>query len=72
MKKILSAILISLVVCANTFAAFEDIEYSWYRESIETLRDEGIISGYSETEFGDENTLTRAEILKMLFKMSGR
>jgi polyhydroxybutyrate depolymerase len=72
MKKILSALLISLIVSANAFAAFEDIEYSWYRESIETLRDEGIISGYSETEFGDENTLTRAEILKMLFKMSGR
>ncbi len=71
MKKIALFALI-LYMSLSPIYAFEDIEYSWYRESIETLRNENIISGYSATEFGDENTITRAEILKMLFKMSGR
>lgn len=33
------------------FADFSDIEYSWYRDSIETLANEKVIGGYGDGTF---------------------
>ena len=48
-------------------ATFSDTDTSFYRDSIDKLATEGIISGYGDGRFGPDNTITRAEILKILF-----
>ena len=50
-------------------SSFSDTELSYYRDSIESLTNEGIISGYGDGRFGPENTITRAEILKIFLKV---
>jgi len=66
MRRIL--ILILALFPLQSFAAtFTDTELSHYRDSIEILASEGIISGYGDGRFGPDNTITRAEILKILF-----
>ena len=59
-------LLIVLLVPINSYA-FQDAEYSWYKDSITTLSNEKIINGYSDGTFGPNNPITRAEILKILF-----
>ncbi len=59
-------LLIVLLVPINSYA-FQDVEYSWYKDSITTLSNENIINGYSDGTFGPNNPITRAEILKILF-----
>jgi hypothetical protein len=71
--RILSIFTLTLILIASLsspiFAKdFPDTEFSFYRDSIKILSDEGIISGYGDGKFGPENTITRAEILKILFK----
>jgi hypothetical protein len=39
-----------------------------YASSIEYLADRGIVGGYADGRFGPENTLTRAELLKILLE----
>ncbi len=53
------------------FADFSDIEYSWYRDSIETLANEKVIGGYGDGTFWPEKPITRAEILKIILQVSG-
>lgn len=65
MRKILTLIL-ALFPLQSFAATFSDTELSHYRGSIETLESEGIISGYGDGRFGPDNTITRAEILKVL------
>ena len=50
-------------------SSFSDTELSYYRDSIESLTSEDIISGYGDGKFGPENTITRAEILKIFLKV---
>jgi hypothetical protein len=52
----------------NTFALFPDIGNSFYRDSVQILSDEGVISGFADGTFGPEKTITRAEILKVFLK----
>lgn len=68
MHRYIALILIStLLVSQSAFASFPDTELSFYRDSIEQLASEGIISGYDDGRFGPDNTITRAEMLKILF-----
>lgn len=53
------------------FAIFQDIEYSWYESSINTLAAEKIIGGFDDGTFGPEKSITRAEILKIILQASG-
>lgn len=46
---------------------FNDTELSYYQDSIQTLASEWVIAGYGDGRFGPDNTITRAEILKILF-----
>ncbi len=66
MRKILT-LMLALFPIQSFAATFTDTELSYYRGSIETLASEGIISGYGDGRFGPDNTITRAEILKILF-----
>ena len=72
MHRYIALILISaLLVSQSAFASFPDTELSYYRDSIEQLASEGIISGYDDGRFGPDNTITRAEILKVLLGTKG-
>lgn len=68
MKKVLIFISILFLSPIQLFArvSFTDTDISYYRDSIETLTSEGVISGYGDGTFGPHNTITRAEILKVL------
>lgn len=66
MRKILT-LMLALFPIQSFAATFTDTDLSYYRGSIETLANEGIISGYGDGRFGPDNTITRAEILKILF-----
>ena len=60
------------VVPQSIFAAplpFPDMEYSWfrYREAVSSLKDRNIIRGYHDGTFKPQQTVNRAEFLKMLF-----
>ena len=52
----------------QTTFAFDDIQTNWYKQSILELKDSGIISGFDENNYGPNNTITRAEILKIILK----
>ncbi len=66
-KKLLSAITVFVFSLTTSVSAFSDTDLSYYRDSIDTLANEGIISGYGDGRFGPDNTITRAELLKILF-----
>jgi hypothetical protein len=52
MKKFFSLIMLSLLSIHTVGAvSFSDTDLSWYRDSIETLASEGIISGYGDGRF---------------------
>ena len=70
--RILSLFSIFLLLGTPTiFALFQDIEYSWYESSINTLAEEKIIGGFDDGTFGPEKSITRAEILKIILQASG-
>lgn len=53
----------------HTFgASFPDTTYSFYRDPIDTLSREKIISGFPDGTFRPYATITRAEFLKILMK----
>jgi hypothetical protein len=67
-------LILLLLVCIPTWThagVFRDTDLSHYRDSIETLESEGVISGYGDGRFGPDNTITRAEILKVLLGSKG-
>lgn len=66
--RIISSILTILFLVESVSAAFPDIDTSFYRDSIKTLTDEWVISGFEDGTFGPEKTITRAEILKIYLR----
>ncbi len=68
LRILVSLIAILALTTQNIYALFPDIDYSWYRDSITTLADEGVISGFADGTFGPDATITRAEILKVFLK----
>lgn len=57
----------------TTYNIFEDVTPDMYfADAIEGLYKKGIVKGYSETLFGPMNTLTKAEALTLLLRLSGR
>lgn len=63
-------IIFCLLLISFTYQSygFSDIQTSWYKESINTLKDDDIIGWYDDGTFGPNNTITRAEILKIILK----
>lgn len=65
MKKIILLFLL-LFISVSQVSAFSDIETNWYKLSIEWLKDQGIINGFEDGSFHPEDTVSRAEILKII------
>lgn len=49
---------------------FSDVEHSWYKESIRELEKQWVISGYEDGRFWPDDTVSRAEILKIILNAS--
>ena len=80
MKRILSVFLVLLLtfsVGTTAFAAVDDTGFSdvasdsWYAEAVTYVRDNGIMSGTSATTFAPENTMTRAMLATVLYRIAG-
>lgn len=59
------------------FAAVEDTGFSdvdadaWYAEAVAYCREHGLMSGVSDGRFDPENTLTRAQLAMVLYRIAG-
>ena len=68
MKSILM-IIIGLLLVAPQAAAFSDVgKEKAYAESVNWLKNQGIVQGYSRVEFGYNHPVSRAEFLKVLME----
>lgn len=66
---IMSAVMLSSVTASA--AEFNDIHGHWAEAVINRLADGGVVSGISAGEFAPENTVTRAQYLKMIMNAVG-
>ena len=77
MKKLLS-LLLSLALLAGVIptasaAGFADVkEGDWYCGAVDYAVANGIMSGYSATQFGPNDTLTRAMVVQVLYNKEGK
>lgn len=76
MKKLISKILIASVIIwftpiSTTFASFSDLEESHKNyDAIIYLQEHGIVNGYSDNTFKPDNSINRAEFLKIIIEGS--
>lgn len=56
---------------AQAIAAFPDAEHSWYAPALQYLQERDIIEGYPDGTFRPAQTLTRAELLKIVMAPLG-
>ena len=73
MKRIISLLLslsifVSMCVCVGAVSFSDLAEEHWAYKNINTLVEEGTINGYSDGTFKPNNSVTRAEFVKMLGK----
>ncbi|MBP9758272.1 S-layer homology domain-containing protein [Candidatus Dojkabacteria bacterium] len=67
MKKMSLAVFIFILGITNTQAAFSDVaSYDIYKDAIEYVQGQGIVSGYSDGTFRPGNSITRGEFTKMI------
>jgi len=73
MKKLLTilALLTLLTIPTSQATSFPDIRSPQLQEAVEYLSDEGIIQGYPDGTFQPDNTINRAEALKIIFESRG-
>lgn len=64
-KKICLSFVFLFVAVSRVFA-FSDIETNWYKDSIIGLKDQEIINGFEDGSFHPHDTVSRAEILKII------
>lgn len=68
MKKAIALVLILMSIHSPIVSAFSDIrDGSTLDNMIQTLEDEGILSGYPDGSFRPEQSINRAEALKIIF-----
>lgn len=52
---------------------FSDVsEGDWYYEAVWFVREQGLMSGYSDGQFAPEDTLSRSQLAQILFNKEGR
>ncbi len=68
MKKLL--LLAVLLLSITQVSAFTDIKNNWYKDSIMELKDAEIINGFDNGTFLPEDTINRAEVLKIILSAS--
>ncbi len=75
MKKVLSLVLvIAMVISSMSFAfagTFEDVTDATTLKAVEALTALGVVNGYADGTFKPENSITRAEIAKLLVEALG-
>lgn len=76
MKQIISIVL--ALTAAFTFSAassasgYADVaDGAWYAEAVEALRERDIMNGVGNGSFGPDETLTRAQLAAVLYRMAG-
>lgn len=52
--------------------AFEDIDYNWYKNSINELKELWVVDGSENWNYNPHNTTTRAELLKIIMNTAER
>ena len=73
----LLALILMLSFSITAFAAVEDTGFSdvdagnWYADAVEYVRDNGLMSGTSDTAFNPEGTMTRAMLAQALYRAAG-
>ena len=73
----LLALILMLSFSITAFAAVEDAGFSdvdagnWYADAVEYVRDNGLMSGTSDTAFDPEGTMTRAMLAQALYRAAG-
>mgnify|MGYP003987036577 CR=1 FL=1 len=69
MKKILSTLFLSLLLCQVAFANFSDVDSStYYNGAIDWMTDNAILQGYPDGSFQPDRCVNRVEFLKILFE----
>ena len=74
---VLTAIALIFSLNLTAFAAVEDTGFSdvsanaWYADAVEYIRDNGLMSGTSETAFEPEGAMTRGMLVTTLYRMAG-
>ncbi|MCC8168974.1 MAG: S-layer homology domain-containing protein [Oscillospiraceae bacterium] len=73
MKKIITAVILSIYALSSTAyaAEFTDISGHWAEQTIISLADKGVVNGITAETFKPEGTVTRAEFLKMSMEAAG-
>ncbi len=52
-------------------ASFTDLTQSYYRDAVYWAAENGIVNGFSETTFGPGESITREQLLTILYRMAG-
>jgi hypothetical protein len=73
MKKITCGFIVVMILSQNiALASFKDVSESYYlHNSINWLKEQGIVEGYSDGTFKPNNLVNRAEFLKMIYETIG-
>ena len=72
MKKILFAILVVIVLSFSmSFAAFSDVAGTKYENAVTVLNNMGIVDGFGDGTFKPQDSVTRAQLCKMLVEGLG-
>ena len=72
-RKLLSlflALVLALAMSVTAFA-FSDTRGHWAEETIQAMTEKGYLSGYPDGTFGPNNTIRRAEFMRILTSMYG-
>ena len=74
---LLLALILTLSLSVMAYAAVEDTGFSdvaadaWYADAVTYVRDNGLMSGTSDTTFTPGGTMTRGMLVTTLYRMAG-
>ena len=82
MKKRILSMLLVLSMVLSTFMTvalsasdsklpFEDVPDKWYKEAVTYVFEKGFMKGLTNTEFGPERNMTRAQFVTLLSRFAG-
>ena len=75
---LLLALILALSLSVTAYAAVEDTGFSdvaadaWYADAVTYVRDNGLMSGTSDTTFTPGGTMTRGMLVTTLYRMAGQ
>lgn len=77
MRVVLLALALVFSLNLTAFAAVDDTGFSdvdagsWYADAVAYVRDNGLMSGTSDTTFEPDSTMTRAMLVTTLYRAAG-